>query len=517
MRSEEIADALAAVDAAFPTDRWRVGGLHALPLFRYEVYNGNHTLHHRSGRSRVAPHPVVGAVGAKVGAAVRRARMEFHDRSARAKVGRADTVLFSDGVSFAQLSGRHYERFCDPLRERLARVGVTSLLLTPLHAYAYPRHSPSVFVQPALDVARVRAVAESRVRRPELDLPGYDEAVAFLERRHPGIVLPTRTRLSRVVVNIEVFASMYSRLLRRARPRVVYVVCFYGSERFAMLLAARRLGIPTVDIQHGYSGELHWAYSRWTNMPSGGYELLPRYFWCWSEDERRTMSAWADQSGGAHRVLVGGNLFANMWRDGRNEVVHRYDEDVSGQIARHPGKVAVLYAANGLETDDQLRRLASVIRATASDMFWYCRLHPCRSTDAGRAAEILRSEQASTFEIERATRLPLYAWLRHVSLHVTESSTTVMEASDFGVPSVLFGAVEAPSFAPYVESGWLRVANAPEEVPQALRHQLAHRETLRLRMTGVVSPPGLEELLGLARAEVYPSGNRVEERRQDAV
>lgn len=497
MRSEEILEALAEVDARFPTDRWRVGGLRALPLFRYELYNGNHTLHHRPGRSSSKPRRI-DAIRAKASAAARLVRAEVLDRSARAKIERVDALLFSDGVSFAELSGRYYERFCDPLRERLSRLGLTSLLATPLDAYAFPRHSPSVFVQPAIEVARVRAVLDGRLRRPQVDLPQFDEVCSFLEQRYPGIVVPTSTRLWRIVASIEAFASMYSILLRRTLPRVVYLVCFYGSERFAMLLAAHRLGIRTVDIQHGYSGDLHWAYARWSKMPAGGYDLLPRYFWCWSDDERRTMSDWADRSGGAHRVLVGGNLFANMWREGGSALVYRYDTEVRAELARHVGRVAVLYAANGLETDEQLCRLARVIRATAGEMFWYYRLHPCRSPDAQRVAEIFAREGASTIEISQATKLPLYALLRHVSLHVTESSTTVIEASDFGVPSVLHGTVEAPSFAQYVASGWLRIAEHSDDLPGALRYQLAQRDELRRGRPGVLSPAGLDELLELA-------------------
>src|SRR5262249_31534185 len=151
----------------------------------------------------------------------------------------------------------------------------------------------------------------SRVRALTIALPGYED----MQRAHPDIRVPTPEQFVRMVLYIERFAAMYRRILERLTPRVVYVVCYYGSERFAMLLAAHRLGIQTVDIQHGYSGDLHWGYSRWTNIPpGGGFELLPRYFWCWGEDEFKSMSAWAEKSRGAHHVRTGGNLFANMWR-----------------------------------------------------------------------------------------------------------------------------------------------------------------------------------------------------------
>jgi hypothetical protein len=111
----------------------------------------------------------------------------------------------------------------------------------------------------------------------------------------------------------------------------------------------------------------------------------------------------------------------------------------------------------------------------------------------------LRAAGARDFDIDNATDLPLYALLRHVALHVTESSSTVIEAAGFGVPTVLWGRLDAESFASYIASGWVLPAE-PADVPGALDRQLAARETLSYD-AGVVMPPGLPELLALARAD----------------
>ncbi|MBX3260992.1 MAG: hypothetical protein KF782_15005 [Labilithrix sp.] len=516
MRSEEILDALAELDAAFPTHRWTIDGINVLPLFRYEVYNNNHALYRRSpGERRAdkleAPKRVGRALRSKAAAALRLGRARWSDRAASAPISRADALLFSDGVSFSLLHGRYYDRFCDPIREQLERRGLRTLLATPLEGYAVPRHSPSLFVQPALDRAKIRGLFESRLRRPAIELPEYERACSALVERHPGMSVPATERLTRTSIYIQVFADVYTMLLRRVRPRVVYLVCYYGSERFAMQLAARRLGVPTVDVQHGYSGELHWAYARWMNVPPGGFELLPRYFWCWSEEERRTIASWAERSGGAHRARVGGNLFARMWRDDDAEIVKRYDREVRGVVDANRPRVPVLYAANGLETEAQLRALAEVIRATRDELFWLVRLHPCRITDRARLETILR-ESGTAFDVERATSLPLYALLRNVELHVTESSTTVIEASEFGVPSVLWGALEAPSFAPYVASGWLRVAEDAGAVADELRRQGKRRDELRRSLAAGPRASDLDELLALAERE---AGRPPEERDGD--
>jgi hypothetical protein len=515
MRSEEIRDFLAEIDTTYPTAEWTVGELHALPLVRYEVYNRNHTLYHRVAGGAADARRRAGRfgrlaqlVGGEARAWARRKRAEVTDHQANASLRRpVDAILYTDGVSFVELLGKKYDRFCDPLRDRLESAGASSRLLTPLHDYATPRRTPSAFIQPAIERARMRGLVESRLRRVPTSLAGYDA----LRRARPDVELPTPEHLVRGTIYIEVFADLYRRMLECLRPRVVYIVCYYGAERAAMLVAARQLGIPTVDIQHGYSGDLHWAYSRWANIPAGGFELLPDYFWCWSEDEHRSMSSWADTSRGAHRALVGGNLFADMWRESepRTEAVRLHDELVVSLLRRHAGRPAVLYAANGLEDDAQLRALGKVIGATRNELFWYCRPHPNRPADGPRMERCLRegialgnpsaSRGALDVDVENATALPLYALLRHMSLHVTETSTTVIEASAFGVPTVLWGTLEAPSFMTYIASGMAKAA-APDEVPDALRAQLAAKA--RLPRPPRVDPAGLGELLALASRPV---------------
>lgn len=491
MRSEQIVDALARLDEAVPTHRWIVGRLHALPLFRYEVYTRNHSLQRRDaagapGRARAAVH-----------ALERGLRARWQDRGASARMQRADVLLFSDGVSFVRLGERYYDRFCDPLRERLEARGLRTLLLTPLDTYFWPRHSSSSFVQHEIDRARMRAMLASRVTRPRVVLPGYDQAIATLRERYSNIVVPEPHAMFRSAVYIETYAALYTRWLERVRPRAVYLVCYYGAERFAMVLAARRMGIPTIDIQHGYSGELHWGYARWQNVPVGGYELLPRWFWCWSESERASISQWASLTSGAHDVRVGGNPFATMWRQDEAPMVAEHDRRIERLLSRHRGRTPVLYAANGLETEQQIRRFAKIVRDTKDQFFWYFRLHPCRAVAPGQIDATFRSEGATAIDVENATNLPLYALLRHVSLHVTESSTTVMEASEFGVPSVLAGASEAPSFQQYVDSGWLRVADDLETLPEHMATQLGRRESLRAALPPDTEPPGLEALLSI--------------------
>jgi hypothetical protein len=103
-------------------------------------------------------------------------------------------------------------------------------------------------------------------------------------------------------------------------------------------------------------------------------------------------------------------------------------------------------------------------------------------------------------ELELATDLPLYALLRHLDLHLTHSSSTVVEAELFGVPSVVISEYGAEFFSDQIASGWALTALTDRAILAAVARQLEARDGLRQRAPAPSSPrPGFDEMLALAR------------------
>ncbi|MGH9577262.1 MAG: hypothetical protein ACRD3R_07475, partial [Terriglobales bacterium] len=104
--------------------------------------------------------------------------------------GAVDAVFLSDGVSYTQVDGEWYEKFCEPLIERFRARGMRCFLMSPLREYYVPRHTPSMFVQPFVDLAIARALAASRLRaQRRMNLPRFDEFRSELHARETGIPL----------------------------------------------------------------------------------------------------------------------------------------------------------------------------------------------------------------------------------------------------------------------------------------------------------------------------------------
>ena len=89
-------------------------------------------------------------------------------------------------------------------------------------------------------------------------------------------------------------------------------------------------------------------------------------------------------------------------------------------------------------------------------MFWV-RLHPMmlNEREAVRAA----LGDAARFVLDEPTDLPLHALFPLVEVHLTHSSSTVIEAAQSGIRSVISSAWGAELYSEYTRSGFAEVAD----------------------------------------------------------
>ena len=59
--------------------------------------------------------------------------------------------------------------------------------------------------------------------------------------------------------------------------------------------------------------EICIAYGRWNKLPEAGYELLPKFFWVWSEVEAQAIDNWNRIVKQWHQPYIGGNPWLNLW------------------------------------------------------------------------------------------------------------------------------------------------------------------------------------------------------------
>jgi hypothetical protein len=412
---------------------------------------------------------------------------------------RRDIVFLSDGVSFARMDGLWVERFCDPIIAHARQRGLSCALWTPTKLFLRPRHTPSRFIQPMLDRANVRGALRARLLPGAIKFPGQAEVVTWLSAQGFGAGSLAVAKVCSDACRLHAIAHLYGRMLRRTRPRLAFVVGYYGLEGMAFVLACRRVGIPVVDIQHGVQGDMHPAYAAWpTPRQSGVHMLLPDRFWVWSDWERDVIDRWAGGTG--HRAVVGGNPWMDVWHDGSRWPGVSASRDAARLLRRRAaGRPVVLVTLQyGLVDAEQLTPLAQLLREAGDRFAFWVRLHPAMLERRESIRTLLAA--AGACELDGPTDLPLQALLPCADVHLTHSSSTVIEAAQFGVCSALTTNYGAELFGPLLASGiaWLETGDAPDLVSTLAR--LAAAGTRRAE-----TAPPLGAALDRLLADAVPS------------
>jgi hypothetical protein len=453
------------LEELFPVRNWSVGGIELWPLLRLRWFFGEWAAHYTPQHSGTVAGPSAAKHLRNVATGALKARWTTWRDACRTDRGptQRDLVFLSDGLSFANLGGFWVERFCDPLAALAARRGLDSTLWTPLHRYYQPRFTASRFVQPGVDRANLAGVLRAGGAAATSRLSAHREVVDALAARGFGSSTLRLDKIASDGSRVRAVADHYRRHLERVRPRLAFLVSYYSLEGMAFVLACRESGIPVVDIQHGVQGDMHPAYAAWSRPIQGNrHALLPDRFWVWSDWEHGTIDRWSRGTG--HAAVVGGNPWMSVWQDGSAwPGVDRALMQAQALRERANGKPVILVTLQfGLSQGEQIDPLADLIREAGGRLAFWVRLHPAMLE---RREEVrARLAGAGPIELDECTDLPLQALLPWADLHLTHSSSTVIEAAQFGVPSVLTTAYGGELFGPLLESGWASVV-----VPTATR------------------------------------------------
>jgi hypothetical protein len=227
----------------------------------------------------------------------------------------------------------------------------------------------------------------------------------------------------------------------------------------AFVLAAKRAGCITTDIQHGLQVD-HVGYARWTRIPEGGYDLVPDCFWCWSEDDAaRINDTIADDAHGAVSV---GNAWADMWRSD-SPLVKRTAERFA-RVRDGFGKAQhYLLTPSWGHPDAEFDRLLDAVEI-GQDAQWWLRLHPKLADQRETYRQRVMARGIANIEIDAAMDFPLPLLLTGMGVNVTFDSSTVIDALAVGVPSVVTTQSGASIYGEQIEAGTVTFAREPADI-----------------------------------------------------
>jgi hypothetical protein len=394
----------------------------------------------------------------------------FRDFTKNSNFQKKDVLFLSDGISFTKVNGKYFEKFIDSLKFEIDNMNLTSLRLDPFHNYHTPRFSPSIFIQPFLDLIIIN---EFLRRRSENEFDKKNSEIVFSIFKNHNLskfnsVVEQAFVKSKLIYKISLY---FEKKLKKIQPKIVFVVWYYGVYGASMILACRRLSIPTVDIQHGVQGDLHAAYGSWLNVPKHGYNILPNYFWCWSKDEMNVINKW-NNSIENHEAIVGGNVLLEKWNSKEYPFVIEF-EKVYNQL-NLTGLNILVTLSPGISTPEVLDNLFKVIADKQYQYNWLIRLHPNMLNEKDKVIADLKKYKIKKYVLDEVTMLPLYTILNNTDLHITHSSSTVIEASILRIQSIIVNEYGKELYEKQIKEGVAVVRINPNDILSEIDGILKH-------------------------------------------
>jgi len=441
------------IERQFPVNKWFVGDVPVWPLARMQLHNDMFWASSGSLPPSPGSYPrrAVAAIALPL-TNIWKSRRDLAHWVARPR--RADTILLGNGVSLDRIDGRWQDRFGEPVMAALERRGLRTFLMQSGELRRLPWHRATYSANIiALRGILRRAIAGFGPSRP-VDLADHGAVTGYL--RANGVQTPSFTlaKLSLQARKVSAAATEFERVLRLVKPSVAFTVTYYAGLGPAFMLACRRQGILSVDLQHCPQLGAHKAYE-WSALPAQGYATLPALFWNWTEREAADIGKWtATLTRPWHQSLYGGHTQLSPFLEDNNPTTRAWDQEflAVGGGARFEREILVaLQPIPGHKATWD--GLSTLIEAGDPGWRWWIRRHPAASPSQDPDYQRLLSLRQRNVIIDEASSFPLPALLRHMSGLISLASGAAAEAAAFGVPSIFLSDEAEATFSRLIREG----------------------------------------------------------------
>jgi len=373
----------------------------------------------------------------------------------------SDLLFFSTYVGadrHEQIEGKYYHPYTDWIidltKNKYSNVKVE--LISEKAKKTVPRFYPTVFVTPDLDphtyISREPVQGFASLNSVVQECTGF-----FLDE----------DRFINQANHILSLNNYFMEILHAIKPKIAFLICYYYVIAMAFIKASKNMKIPTIDVQHGVTGDYHGLYTHWTRIPEFGYDLLPDYFWCWGKSTKDSIEKWYPPDTSNHRPVIGGNLRFLRWFKDKDPYINK---EISNfyDVLNMQNKVILLT----LQDQNLIPSFVlQTMKDSPDDWLWLLRLHPSFSDiDRIKKLDKTAKEFCSNFEIVFATFCPLFGLLKRCSHHITVWSATFYDAFGFNVPTTIVGKLGLEVYGNYIEKGVLSYADNAEELLASIQN-----------------------------------------------
>lgn len=373
--------------------------------------------------------------------------------AALGRLPKGQGVVFTDkDFHTRHLDGKLYDPYLDPVLEVIESVG-----LLPIKLQLYKGEMEACFHPPVEIFHRTRNMSVPGSKTPAV--VGFEDYLDLCRRTD----VPA-TPLWLIHGDLEIilsYADLFAPILEILRPRFVIFQEYYNYTAMGLGLACRRLGVPSVEYQHGIQSR-HPMYT-FRHLPKWGLEVVPKWFFTWGEYPAKQLGEmFSGQK--FHRAAAAGKPEFRLYADGRMADAPQLLEALRERIA---GRKAILVPfVLGVGPED-VQALRQAILESPPDWIWLLRRHPL----AVFASEDLElGTELANIESDLCSTISLPGVLALTDHVVAGYSTICLDAYyGFGIPVTMLADAGRYNYAEFIAAGVLSQASTKDEILEAIR------------------------------------------------
>lgn len=431
MGQRELIDLLADCENKFSQEDFDISGINMWPVIKLSI--GSQLAHPKSGVP-FGPSKRERVFNRLLG------KSEFN-RAIHLLKKPSDVLFISTSKFWEPLNGQLVDRYSYPFTKFLAELNYKCSIAHIRSPIKPPANS---YVQ-EIPLARAMHWASAKwwlSTKPQL--PGRTHDLMKHLEGHNIELKP----IEDMVQSTLFYSNFFLEILQNATVHSIFYVCFYAPHNLGLAISAKKLGIRTIDIQHGVQGRFSVPYSYW-NIPKNGLEVLPDYFWCWSNSEVDHISSWPGND--KHLGVNGGELWTAQFSEKTDPFDSHPSED----------KPVILITLQPVEPSIPDFLVGAIKRS--SGIIWWIRQHPLHlieDDDFENRLKQLGIHQKVDF-ID-PTHDPLPKVLSRINLHATLWSSVVLDALRYGIPSITLHQIGHDLYSQEIELGKVHKCENPD-------------------------------------------------------
>jgi hypothetical protein len=348
-----------------------------------------------------------------------------------------------------KMNGQYFDRITDPFYDVLIDAGYSARVLewTFDNKIKTPRKNPSEFIQLSIYKAFIKNVFR---KKPKFKLellytPEFSEILSVYNVEQKKFI----KTIKRNVALILSLKNMFQKKLRNSAATTAFFFPHYGIMSFAFNLACKSRNIKTAEIQHAYIDANKITEHGYYEIKEK-YDLLPDAIWCWSDNDKMTIDSWSSDKAKIPFAYVGGNLWVQMWKypiRNNNKLYKLVEQQKRNDF--HAKKKKVLITLSPHYNIPEW--FPDIVNSSVSDIDWLIRFH--HNTESSTVTTYRKAFSAvseNNFSLANNNILPLLLKISH--LHVTIDSSSIAEASEYGVKTIIVTEKGAQMFKKFINS-----------------------------------------------------------------